>query len=408
MIQYKYVALNLQQEKFTGVFIAENVDELAVELQKQGLFLISAKPFDGQVKQSFFSLRIGGSVKMEEINQFSRQLAIMVNSGISILESLDILKEQKYSTMFKEILLVISDDVRAGMMFSEALERHKKIFPPFFRSMVRIGEQAGKMTVILNSLADYYEHDAQTKRKIKSALSYPLMLFGMTILIAVLMLVFIVPTFKNSLGGMDVEITGITKVIYDLSDFVVANWMYLLSGLVGLVAIIFLFTKFTSRGKYLFDVLKVKAPFIRDITIDMIAARFARAFGLLITSGMEMVEALESSLIVFNNQDVEKRFKKCISDVKQGITLSSTFQKNKIFPQIMNQMISVGERTNSLSNVMNKCFSFFDELADSAIQSVTSKIQPIMLIFMGGVVGILFIAMYSPILSIMQTYMGGA
>lgn len=401
MNQYKYVATNLQQEKFEGTFIAENEHDLALQLQKQGLFLIQCKNYSGGTPNKFFSLSMG-KVSIGELNSFCRQFAIMINSGISILGCLDILKEQKYSKMFKEILIIIDDDVRAGMMFSEALNKHKKVFPKFFRNMVAVGEKSGKIDIVLNSLADYYENDASTKRKVKSALSYPIMLGLMTIGIVVVMLAFVVPTFRKSLSSLEVQATGITKVVYDISDFIVADGLYVLAGIVVLGLLLFVFGR-TAKGRMIYDHLKVTLPLIKDINIAMIAARFSRSFGLLLKSGMDIIEAMETVMIVFDNKDVEKRFALATEDVKHGLALATAFEKYKIFPSILSQMVSVGEKTNSLDDILSRSCSFFDEQVGSKIDSITSKIQPMMLILMGSVIGVLFIAIYSPMIDIMNS-----
>jgi len=403
MQQYKYVAQNLQKVKFTGSFIAENELDLAIQLQKQGLYLISAKSYNSNVKKSFFSLSVSSGVSINELNSFSRQFAIMINSGIPILGCLDILKDQKYSTMFREVLVVICDDVRAGMMFSEALNKHKKIFPDFFRSMVSVGEKSGKMDIVLNSLADYYERDAASKRKLKSALSYPIMLGIMTVGIVALMLAYVVPTFRTSLSGLNITPTGLTKAVYDLSDFIVEDGLKVLAIAFSVIALFFLYSK-TESGKYKIDEFKVTFPIVSSINIATVTSRFASSLGLLLTSGMDVVEAMEAAVIVFNNRYLEKKYRKAIEDVKHGTTMAAAFEKYKLFPEILTQMVAIGEKTNALSDVLTRSSSFFAEKVDEAIGKITSTIQPVMLCIMGGIIGTLFIAIYSPMLDIMGSF----
>ncbi|MBO4666654.1 MAG: type II secretion system F family protein [Bacilli bacterium] len=402
MNQYKYVAMNLQHEKFTGVFIAENESDLSVQLQKQGLFLVSAKLYTGSTPNSFFSLS-SGKVSISELNTFCRQFAIMINSGIPIIGCLDILKEQKYTKLLKDILVIINDDVRGGMMFSDALNKHKKIFPNFFRSMVAVGEKSGKMDVVLNSLADYYENDARSKKNIKSAFSYPIMLAIMTVGIVIVMLAFVVPTFRKSLSSLSVNPTGITKIVYDTSDFIVNYGLYVLGGVVVLGLLIFAISR-TEKGRLFFDKAKMTTPGIKGISVAVLSARFSRAFGLLLTSGMDIIEAMEAVIIVFDNKYIEKKFKLAIEDVKHGSGLATTFEKYQLFPSILSQMVSIGEKTNSLDDVLTRSCSFFDEQVNASIMSITSKTQPIMLGIMGGIIGFLFIGIYSPMLDIMKSF----
>ena len=300
MKQFKYVAMNLQQEKFTGVFLAENEIDLSIQLQKQGLYLVSAKIYTGIASTGFFSLSVG-KVTMAELNSFCRQFAIMINSGIPIIGCLDILKEQKYSKILKDVLVIINDDVRGGMMFSEALDKHKKIFPNFFRSMIAVGEKSGKMDVVLNSLADYYENDAKSKKQMKAAFSYPVMLGIMTIGIVIVMLAFVVPTFRKSLSTLEVTPTGITKVVYDTSDFILDYGVFVLVGLIVLVLLLFAYIK-TKNGRYAFDKFKMTCPGIKKLSIAILSARFSRAFGLLLTSGMDIIEAIKTRIEAFHNE----------------------------------------------------------------------------------------------------------
>lgn len=401
MQKYKYTAVNLAKEKFSGIFIAKDEHDLAVQLSKQNLYLISFKVYKGATPSSFFTLGTG-KLKTTDLTTFCRQYAIMVNSGMSLMASLDILKAQPYNAFLKSILEVVSEDVKGGMMLSDAFNKHDKAFPDFFRSMVYVGEISGKLDLVFNSLADYYETDAKIKKKTKSAMAYPSMLGMMTLGILIAMLTFIVPTFRKSLSSLDIEATGITKVVYDLSDMVLNNYQVILIVIVGLAIVIFAFLR-TKKGKYLFDVFKIKAPLIGTVTTDLITARFARGFSLLLSSGMDISDAMVSIQVILGNRDVAKRFKKATDEVLQGSGLAAALQKYKLFPDMMIQMVAVGEKTASLDEVLTRSCTFFDERVETTLQSVTSKIQPIMLMLMGGIVGVLFIAIYSPMISIMTT-----
>ncbi len=400
MKKYKYEAVNINKKKFTGTFLAENERDLASQLAKQNLYLISAKVTSDEVRPSFFS--VGGRVKMVDLTAFCRQFSIMLNSGMSIVQTLDVLKAQDYDRFFKSILESVYEDVKTGVMLSDALAKHKKVFPNFFKSMIKVGEASGKLDVVMISLADYYDNDAALKKKTKGALAYPIMLLMMTIGIVILMMLFVVPTFKDTLKDMNVEMPPLTQAIADLSDFIKLEWKKILVVIGSLVALIFLYSR-TEKGKYTFDTLAINFPLLKTINIAKITARFARGFSLLLSSGMDIIEAMEEISAVIGNRNVEKRFKQAIEDVRQGMTLTMAFESYKLFPDILIQMVSVGERTASLEEVLSRSCAFFDEQADSAIKAFTSAISPIMLLIMGGVVGVLFIAIYSPMLQIMTT-----
>lgn len=400
MPTYKYVAVNLQKKKYKGLYIAADEKDLAVQLTKQNLYLVSAKEYKGGTPSAFFTLGTG-KVKLSELTTFCRQFSIMISTGITLSECVDSLKMQPYSAYFKSILQVIGEDVKGGAMLSGALDRHKKAFPDFFRSMVHVGEASGKLDEVFVALAEYYEKDASIKRKVRSALSYPIMLAAMTVGVVILMLALIVPTFRETMVTLEVEVSGLTKVVYDVSEFLTTYWQILLLVVILLVGGLFLFSRIKT-GRHALDKIKVKFPVIGRVQVNLITARFARAFSLLLSSGMDLASALDSISIIFGNVYVEERFAEAAEDTLHGVSLTNALQRQNIFPQMLLQMLAVGEETASLEDVLRRSCRFFDEQLESTLNSVTTKIQPVMLLIMGIVIGTLFLAVYSPMLSIMN------
>ena len=400
MNKYRYTAVNLDKKKIKGTFIAKDEQDLGEQLAKQGLYLVSASLYTGNTPSAFFTLGTG-KVTLAELTVFCRQFAIMLNTNIPILECIDILRNQHFSGYFKKLLDVIYDDVKGGMLLSVALEKHGRVFPDFFKSMILVGEKSGKLDVVFESLADYYETDTAIKRKAKSAMSYPLMLVGMTIGILILMFALVIPTFRETLADMDVQITGITKVVYDIHDFLKNTWQIWVITII-LIGVGIVVALRTEKGRYAFDVLKLKLPLIKKITLNMITSRFARGFGLLLSSGMDLNDALDAIEVVLGNRYMKNRFHEAADAVRHGMALTSAFDSYNLFPPMMIQMISIGEKTASLDDVLMRSCKFFDNEVETSLNSLTSKIQPIMLIIMGAVVGTLFIAVYSPILSMMN------
>ena len=398
MQTYKYMAVDLQKRKVKGVFIAQDVDDLAEQLAKQKLFLVSAKPYTSGDVTSFFSFQ--ATVKVAELTTFCRQYAIMLNTHIPILDCLDVLRNQPYSKYFKEVIGVLYEDVEGGMLLSEAMEKYKTVFPDFFRSMVKVGEISGHLEVVLTSLAEYYETETALRRKVKSAMSYPLMLMGMTVGIVILMLTVVIPTFRDTLAQLNVEITGFTKLVYDVSDFLVQWWQMLLMGLLCAALLLMLYLR-TEKGKYVFDTLKLKIPIIKTIQINTITSRFARALALLLSSGSDLNEAMYATEIVIANRYLTDRFREAAEEVRGGMMLTEAFDKYKLFPPMMIQMITIGEKTNALDEVLIRSCKFFDDQVESSVTSLANKLQPIMLLIMGIVIIALFLAVYSPMLSIM-------
>ncbi len=399
MKKFKYTAVNLQRKKVTGIFLAEDEQELAMRLAEQNLYLVKAKQITQTTASTFFSTT--GKVSANELATFCRQFAIMFNTGISIVDSLEILKNQSYSGLLKKTLEFLHEDVKAGQLLSQALEKHKKIFPRFLLSMIYVGEISGALDKILITLADYFETDASIKKKTKSAMIYPVILIFMAIGIIVLMVAFIIPTFMEALGSLDVEMPPLTIALYNTSVWFRTNWKMLFLVIFAIV-MLFMLWKRTASGKVAWDGFKFKAPIIGKVVKSLVTARFARAFGLLIDGGLDVIDAMETSKIVLGNKYVEKKFEQAINDVKQGLSITEALDGYKIFPPLILQMISVGEKSGSLAEVLIRSCSFFDNQAEVTISSMTTIIQPIILAIIGGSVGVLFYAIYSPLLQVME------
>lgn len=400
MPTYKYVAVNLQKKKYKGIFIADDENDLAVQLTKQNLYLVSASVYKGGTPSAFFTLG-NGKIRLSELTLFCRQLSAMISAGIPLPVCIDSLKQQPYSGYFRSVLQVISEDVKGGAMLSESLKKHKKVFPEFFRSMVYVGEASGRLEDVFVSLADYYESDEATVRKIKNALAYPTILALMTLGIMILMLAFVIPTFRETLVALNVEPEGITLAVYRVSDFILEWWRIMIALLILFFGGLVLFSH-TKAGKRVIDVLKIKCPWIGRVQVNLITARFSFAFRLLLKSGMDLATALDEVSVILGNSYAEKRFSEAAEDVRQGISLTTAFQNQHLFPPMLIQMISVGEKTASLEEVLENSRAFFEAQVEFSLSKLTARIQPVMLLMMGAVIGTLFLAVYSPMLSIMN------
>ena len=326
----------------------------------------------------------------------------MISSGVSIVDSLNILKEQSYSSFFRKVISAVYEDVKVGVLLSDAMAKHKKVFPHFFTSMTYVGEQSGMLDEVLRSVADYYETDSKIKGKAKSAMIYPAFLAVLMLAIVVLMVAFVIPTFEKSLSAIEVEMPTITVIIMNISHWFIDYWMYLFLGIVLLVVILIAVGR-TEKGKYLYHTILLQLPIFGKVKIALISSNFARGFGLLLSGGMDVVDAMAVISAVLGNRNVEKRFHFAIADVREGKSLTESLSTYKLFPTIMIQMISVGEKTGRVDKVLLQSASYFDEQAERSLSSMTALIQPIMLGIMGAIVGLLFIAINLPMLSVMKT-----
>ncbi len=400
MRKFKYKAVNLYGKKFEGSFLAENEKDLREQLAKQGLYLLSSRPDSEKAPNPFFSFT--GKVSVGELSNFSRQFAIMLSSGTSIIDSLNILKGQSYSSFFRRVLDQVFEEVKAGKLLSEAMSKHKRAFPNFFVSMVRIGELSGQIDNVLVQVADYFESDAKIRAKTKAALIYPAFLVVMAIAILVLMVVFIIPTFQDALSSLDVEMPALTMALYDFSAYVRENWTYIVLIAAAVVGLFLLFIH-SRRGRLLWDRFKFSLPYVREVIRYNISARFSRSFSLLIASGMDIADALDEVVIVMGNKYVEQQFRKAAEDVRRGMSLTMALQSYKLFPLMLIQMVSVGEKSGRIDEVLGRSCSYFENQVERSLTTLTGFIQPIILIIIGASVGILFYAVYSPLLQVMNT-----
>lgn len=400
MRKFKYTAVNIEKRKFTGSFFAENENHLRQQLAQQNLFLIKCKPVTDATPNQFFSLT--GKVKISELTTFCRQFAILLNSGISILDSLSQLKSQPFSGFFRKIIFMVYDDVKIGVLLSKAMEKHKKVFPEFFRSMIYVGEISGNLETILTNLADYYEKEAALNRKVKSALAYPIFMGILLIAVVLMFLYLVIPQFEDTLSKLEIKkLNPITAFVFGASNWIRANGLKLLYALVLIFALVFLMSR-TQKGKYFIDVLKYKLPIIKNVQIDMVASKFTKSTGLLLSSGMNLVDALEVVKNLLGNRYVQKQFACVIEDVRRGASLTFAMDNYKVFPQMLIQMLSTGEKTGAIDDILLRTQNYFDQEVESSILRATAVIQPVMLIIMGLVIGMLFIAIYSPMIAIMQ------
>lgn len=400
MQKFKYTAINFDKMKFTGTFFAENEEALREELAKQRLYLVKAKAISDAPPSAFLTAR--GGISIKELTIFCRQFAIMINAGVSVIDCLEVLKEQSYTSFFKKVLARVYEDVKSGLLLSEAMAKHKRVFPEYFRSMTYVGEVGGVLDKVMVSVADYYETDHKIRSKVKSALAYPMVLLCLTVVVLAVLTMYVIPTFKTSLAVMDVPMPGITLMMFNISEFFLAKWKEILI-VIFVVVVFFVLLGKTKRGRYFYDTLKVRLPFMKKIQVATVTSRFARGFGLLIESGMDIVDALDVMANLMGNKNIERRFRMAIEDVKQGVRLALALDKYKIFPQLLIQMIAVGENTGAMDEVLLKSCDHFDSEVQNALNSATTMIQPIILVIMGGAIGVVFISIYAPILSIMQT-----
>lgn len=400
MNKFIYVAKDLQGKKFKGTYIAEDESFVRENLAKKDLYIVSIKKASNNSNAAFFSLT--GKVSTKELTSFCKQFSILISSGISIIESLEVLLSQSYSQLLKRTITKVIDDLHAGNMLSDAMKKHPKVFPEFFTSMVYVGETSGKLDEVLISVANYYTRQQKNRHKLKSALAYPIVLTLMMLAVMVVMLHFVVPTFVSSFSEMDIEMPGLTIALFNISNFFRANWMYLLLGIAGVVGIIFLAGR-TYRGRLFFDKLKVLIPLMKQINMAIFTSQFVQCLGLLLSSGLDIVSSLENMKNIIGNKYLKTQFEKVILDVKKGIPLSAAIDLEMKMSPVVVQMIAVGEKTGATDKMLLQTYDYFDQEVDSALGLLSTIIQPILLSVLGIFIALMFISIYTPILSMITS-----
>lgn len=400
--KYKYVAVDINKKKTTGILLATDEAELRKMLIEANLYLVSCKVINKNAV-TFFS--VSSRVKISEITTFAREFSIMITAGISIIDALDTLRNQSYSSLLKRIVDMVHNDVRSGLLLSEAFAKHNKIFPELFVSMTYVGEMSGSLDTILNELADYYEKDYKIKRKAKSAMVYPSILAVMTLAVLVLLVVFIIPTFKSTLEQFEVEMPALTLAILNISDFIINNWKVIFLVLAALVFVIVLLFRL-EKVKYAWDAFKAQAPVIKKVTQSLVAARFARGFGTLIASGVDAVQSLEIMSNLLGNRYCQKKYNAAYKDIKEGYNIADAFHNHKVFPEILIKMIAIGEKTGSLDSVIRRTTGYFDDQVETTLTRMTTLLEPLVIAIMGAVVAVIIFSVFAPLLNIMNTIGG--
>ena len=383
--------------------VLDAVDEVSLKanLRRKSYYLVKASLVKEKKPNTF--LAISSKVKMNEVITFLRQFAVMIKASIPISDALNVLRNQKFTKAFKKVLMQVYYDVQSGVLLSEAFRKHPKVFPDFFVNMIAIGEESGQLDEVLTSLADYYENDRLIKRKAKSALTYPIILMILTVIVFFFITLFIIPQFEDTISELGGEIPALTRVVMNMSLFIRGNILFIIIGIIAIVLICFLFFKKTEKGKYVKDFLKLKIPFVSAISKNLITARFSKAFIILLGSGMTITDCLENLRKMLGNKVFQDKFIYTIAEVKRGRRIAVAIENTKLFPPMLSEMINVGEKSGNIEEVLRSTSTYFDDMVNQSIAKATTAIEPLMIIFLGFVVGIVILSVLLPIISLMQS-----
>ncbi|MCD6311207.1 MAG: type II secretion system F family protein [Elusimicrobia bacterium] len=341
----------------------------------------------------------------KDVVVFSRQLSVMINAGIPIVQAMSIIGDQVENPYFKEVVNNIREDIEGGTSIADALEKYPDCFDTLYVNMARAGELGGILDVILDRLSTYLEAAEELKGKVKGALTYPIVVVFICLGVTIFLLVFVVPTFKEVFSSFGNELPGPTQIVVDLSDFFMQN---LLAILATIAIAVFGMKKFASSdvGKKFLEPRMLKAPVIGPLLVKTATAKFTRTFGTLVKSGVPILSAMETVAKTAGNWAVEEAVMNAREAIREGEKIAEPLARSGIFPSMVNQMVKVGEETGNLDVMLTKIADFYDTEVEEAVKSMTSLIEPLVIVFLGVVVGALVIAMYLPIFN-MGSMVGG-
>jgi type IV pilus assembly protein PilC len=400
MPTFAYQVKNQQGKDLTGQRDAIDVNVLIQELKDQGFLIIKVQ----ETKTRAVARKGGGGrkkIKLDDLLVFSRQMATMVDAGIPLVQTLDILSEQTENPSFRKIIQAIKGDVESGKNFSDGLEIHRRVFSPLFISMVRAGETSGTLDEILDRLATYLEKMSNLQKKIKSAMIYPCVVFGIAITITTLMLVFIIPKFAEIFESLDAKLPAPTQILIDVSNAVRRNFLLV----VGCsVALFFLFRAAIQSpgGRVWWDRFKLRMPVFGALFLKSAISKFSRTLSTLVKSGVPILTALEIVGTTAGNRVIELALTDVKNSIREGEGIAGPLEKKKVFPPMVVRMVAVGEETGELEEMLVKISDFYDAQVDATVDGLSSLLEPLIIAFLGVVIGGIVIAMFLPIFNLSQ------
>jgi len=394
MSKYSYTAKDTSGKTVKGKVAAADQKQ-ALELLRDKKLLV-LKLEEVQSASSFMASMSRKKVSMEELVVFFRQLATMIDSGIPVVMSLDILIEQAENATFKNILTEVRDAVNTGSSLSDAMVKHSAVFSSLFVNMVRAGESSGTLDEILDRVATYIEKTNALQKKIRSAMIYPAVVSGMAVVITLVLILKVIPVFKNIFAGFGAKLPGPTEFLISLSDGMRAYF-----GLIAAVAVVVFFLARwyinTASGKMLLDRFKLNAPIFGLLLKKVAISKFSRTLGTLVKSGVPILAALEIVAKTSGNLVIENAIDHVRDSVRDGESIAGSLEKSNIFPSMVTRMIAVGEKSGQLEKMLGKISDFYDTQVDTSVDGLTSLIEPLIIAFLGIVVGSIVLCMFLPI-----------
>ncbi len=397
-MQFAYKAKDTSGKVTEGTVEAADEKSAISRLRSQRLAVM-------EIKQGAAKKKAKGKIASKDVVIFSRQLSTLVSSGVPIVQGLTILEQQAESPAFKAVVGSLRTDIEAGLSIADAMKKHPQAFSELYVAMIKAGEVGGILDTILERLSGFLESSEALKAKVKSALMYPTVVFSVAGLITIFLIMFVIPIFKDIFSSFGAQLPFLTRVIIMISDFLRQKILYALP-VIGLA--VWLFKKWmkTEKGQEKIDEIALKLPVFGILLKKVAIARFTRTLGTLIKSGVPILQGLETVAKTSGNKIIERAINNSRDSIKEGGRISDPLKKANIFPPMVIQMISVGEETGGLDNMLNKIADFYDQEVDTAVKGLTSMIEPLIIVFLGIVIGTIVIAMFMPMFSLGEMVSG--
>jgi len=409
MAKFKYTAMDKSGKEVTGLIDASSEAQAMRDLAGKGLSSarLSEIAVSAGSKKKIKKPLIGTGITNEDVTLFSRQLATLLKAGLPLLRSLEVISKQEKNPYFKAVIEQICENVRTGNKFSEGLLQFPKVFDKLYVNMARAGEAGGVLDVVLDRVATFQEKALKTKNKVKSAMIYPVVIMSVAIIIVAILMVVVVPKFQQIFADMlnGAPMPGLTQMIINISDFMIGHIFATIGLIIAVVVIIKLFFK-TKFGIRVWDTFTLKAPKLGDLVMKSTVARFTRTLGTLLSSGVPILESITITQGTIKNTLVSNALTRIHDRVRDGESLSVPLAQQNLFPSMVTSMIEVGEETGQLSEMLNRVANNYDEEVDNAVSGVTAVIEPIMIVFLALVVGTIVVALFMPIIQIIQNITG--
>jgi type IV pilus assembly protein PilC len=393
MAAFAYSAINAQGVELSGEIQAADLETAREQLRGRGLLAQVLEPVGAGAGETRGRRR---RVKAKALQVFSRQLATMIEAGLSIVAALVVLEEQTDDATLKQVVREVRADVEGGLLLSQAMARHPKVFDRLYIAMIEAGEAAGILDHVLDRVAIQIEKDNKLKRRVKGAMIYPAVVMTFAVLVLAGMLLFLIPVFTKVFDDFNGELPALTKVVVAASDILKSYWFIIFPALGGVVYG-FRRWKSTEGGRQVWDRFKLRIPMkIGDVVLKVTIARFSRTLSTLVAAGVDIIKALEITGQTAGNWVVEQALADVREKVHEGVPIAQPLVENAVFPPMVSQMVKVGEETGELEKMLGKIADFYEDEVDSSIQSLTSIIEPVMMLAVGAMVGVIIISMYLP------------